>query len=235
MRRGIVAPLAALTLLTTSSGLSALGCGGAQRPPLPPGACSPAPEGDVSRPWEHRAYAMRVPLYAPRRGATRPRVVIQAFSDFECPYCARAAPTLDRVIEDYGACVQIVWRNYPQSYHAHAELAAEAAMEVFRQAGDDAFWRYHDRLFRDQEHIARADLEAHARALGGIDMEAFGAALDERAQRHVIERDLATPRGMDLTIGTPSFFVNGRLIHGARGYEHFQREIELALRETLTP
>ena len=89
--------------------------------------------------------------------------------------CARATPTLDRVIEEYGACVQVVWRNRPMPYHPHAALAARAATEVYAQRGDAAFWTYHDRLFARQDELSRALLEREAEALG-LDMAAFAAA-----------------------------------------------------------
>jgi len=211
--------------------LALVGCGSRYGFDLPDDACRPAE--DDARPWETRSYGMTVPPDAPRRGTDRPRVVIQVFSDFECPFCARAVPTMDRVIEEYGACVQVVWRQRPLNYHEHAVLAARASSEVHHQAGDAAFWRFHDRLFADQEHLTRADLERHAAAVGGVDMEAFGAALDGDAHHDVIAQDRAVIDALpgELELGTPSFFVNGYLLHGARRYSHFAYRIEEALAE----
>lgn len=210
-----------------------LGCAGAAPPlALPAGACSPA-EGDA-RPWEERGHRLAVPLaFAPRRGAERPRVVIQAFSDFECPYCARAVPTIERVLEDYGACVMVVWRNRPMRYHANAERAARAAVEVQRQAGDEAFWRYHDLLFANQSQLGREDLLRYAEGIEGVDASALAAAIDEGAHQAVIERDLAALDAIERRLGTPTFVVNGDIIHGARPYETFRDAVEDALREQL--
>lgn len=180
---------------------------------------------------------MAVPDDAPRRGASRPRVVIQEFSDFECPFCSRSVPTMERVLADYGACVQVVWRQRPLSYHPHAALAARASQEVYRQAGDTAFWRFHDLLFADQEHLARADLERHAAMIDGVDLEAFRAALESDTHLDVIERDRQAIDALpgELSLGTPSFFVNGVLLHGARRYSHFAYRIEEALAEQYGP
>lgn len=206
--------------------LSLTACAGAPpRPPLPAGACRAA-EG------EPPALSVPVPaVFVPRRGAERPRVVIQAFSDFECPYCARAVPTMERVLEEYGECVQLVWRNRPLDYHEHAADAARAALEVYRQGGDGAFWRYHDRLFAHQDRLSRADLIEHARAIEGIDVEALSEALESDAHQAVIERDLAAVDRIERRLGTPTFFVNGAVIHGARPYEAFRDAIEGALLE----
>ncbi|MCB9597347.1 MAG: thioredoxin domain-containing protein [Sandaracinaceae bacterium] len=217
--------------LTIASCLVALvGCGGSQFGfDLPDHACRAA-EGDA-RPWETRGYRLPVPDDAPRRGAARPIVVIQAFSDFECPHCAHAEPTMDRLLEEYGECLQVVWRNRPLGYHTHARLAARAGHEVYRQGGDAAFWRFHDLVFADQEHLERADLERHAAAVGGVDMAAFGAALDGDAHEEVIGRDLTTIDTLpgDQSLGTPTFFVNGTLVHGARRHAHFAYRVEEAL------
>lgn len=208
-----------------------LGCGGSQRPDLPEGACSPMPEGEETAPWESRGYALGVPWFAPRRGAERPRVIVQEFSDFECPYCARALPTVDRVLEEYGECVQVVWRHRPLRYHEHADAAARASIEVYRQGGDDAFWRYHDALYADQENLGREMLLRHARAIEGVDAEAVAAVIDGDEHSGVIDRDRAEIDAHDIELGTPGFFVNGVLISGARRFSHFQLQIERALAE----
>ncbi|MFK7989205.1 MAG: DsbA family protein [Sandaracinaceae bacterium] len=210
-----------------------IGCAGAQRgpdwPDVPDGACRPADDPDA-RPWLGRGYDIPVPRIAPRMGTERPRVVVQVFSDFECPFCARAAPIAAQLVEEYGACVQVVWRNRPMPYHEHAALAARAAHEVHRQQGDEGFWRFHDRLF-EAETLDRPAIESAAEAHGGLDMEAFSQALDTDTHQALVDRDLATMQRVNPEFGTPSFFVNGHLIHGARTLRVFRFEVETALAE----
>jgi predicted DsbA family dithiol-disulfide isomerase len=210
--------------------LALIACGAPQRSTLPADACRPMDDDDASRPWEERGYRISVPWFAPRRGAERPRVVVQEFSDFECPYCARAVPTMDRVLEQYGACVQLVWRNRPMRYHPHAELAARAALEIYRQRGDGAFWSFHDRLFADQEHLEREDLVRIAVEIGNVDMTAFESVLDGDGHLDVIEADREAIDRHEPRFGTPTFVVNGAIVHGAHPYEVFQAAIEEALR-----
>jgi protein-disulfide isomerase len=209
--------------------LLAAGCG-ASRPPLAADACRAWP-ADRPPPWEGRGHALDVPASAPRRGAEHPRVVIQVFSDFECPYCARAEPTLERALAEYGACTAIVWRNRPMPYHRNAALAARAAHEVHRQAGDAAFWRFHDRLFADQEHLGRSDLERIATSIEGVDLAAFIAALEGDAHIEVLREDQRALNRISARYGTPTFVVNGTVIVGAKPYEEFQAAIEDALRD----
>src|SRR2546423_130706 len=56
----------------------------------------------------------QVPLGdSPGRGGAEPEVTMVAFSEFECPFCARVAPVLDQVVKTYGEDVRIVWKHLP--------------------------------------------------------------------------------------------------------------------------
>src|SRR5581483_10547685 len=82
---------------------------------------------------------------APVRGSGV--VLIQEFADFECPYCKKAEDTMKEVLKNYPGKVKIAWRNMPLSFHSHAEMAAEAALEAKAQKGDAGFYKMGDLLF----------------------------------------------------------------------------------------
>src|SRR5690606_25887207 len=65
----------------------------------------------------------------PSKGPDNAKVVIQEFSDFQCPFCSRVNPTVEQILNEYPKDVQVVWRNMPLPFHADAPLAAEAAHE----------------------------------------------------------------------------------------------------------
>ncbi|HEY3234825.1 MAG TPA: thioredoxin domain-containing protein, partial [Polyangiaceae bacterium] len=88
---------------------------------------------------------------SPTLGSAGAKVVIQEWSDFQCPFCKRVTPTLKQLEQEYGSKIKVVWRHMPLPFHDHAQLAAEAAQEVYAQKGDKAFWEYHDKLFASQE------------------------------------------------------------------------------------
>ncbi len=180
-------------------------------------------------PDPNQRYEIAVPRNAPSKGAANARVVIQEFSDFQCPFCSRVNPTVSRIMEEYGNRVRIVWRDYPLPFHQQAGPAAQAAREVFRQRGDEGFWAYHDLLFQNQRALARADLERYAQQVGGVNMAQFRAALDNETHKAAVEADMAAVREAGARIGTPSFFINGRLLQGAQPFEAFKTAIDAAL------
>ncbi len=163
------------------------------------------------------------PVLGPRGAA----VTVVVFSDFQCPYCNRGRHTLYDLRAALPDDVRVVWKNLPLARHADAPAAAEAALEVFAQGGEAAFWRYHDLLFSHQDHLARADLERHAEALGGVDMARFRRALDEGTHTAAVEADVALAQRLGVD-GTPAFFVNGTPVIGARPlavFESIAREV----------
>ncbi len=193
-----------------------------------------APEGEDdkpsrARPDPNKVYDIAVPRRAPRKGGRAAKVVIQEFSDFECPFCGRVNPTLAQIMKEYGDKVAIVWRHYPLPFHKNAKLAAEAAQEVFVQAGSDKFWKYHDILFENRKSLDRANLEKYAQQIGGINIARFKRALDNHAHAQAIDRDMKAVTEAGARIGTPAFFINGKLVSGAQPFPKFKAVIDEAL------
>jgi protein-disulfide isomerase len=197
--------------------------GGAAAPAAQP-AARPEPAAD-------QVYDIAVPNNAPSKGPRNAPVVIQEFSDYECPFCGRVLPTLAQVEREYGDRVRIVWRNYPLPFHQNAGPAAQAALEVHRQGGNDKFWAYSDVLFQNQRELTRPNLERWAQELGGINMAQFRQALDTNRHQASIQADMDAVREAGAQIGTPSFFINGRLVQGAQPFEAFKAAIDRALAE----
>ncbi len=87
---------------------------------------------------------------SPSEGASNPKVTIVEFSDFQCPFCVRAYPTVKKVLQDYKNEVRFYYKQYPlTNIHPFAQKAAEASLCVLDQ-GQDKFWKFHDKLFELQ-------------------------------------------------------------------------------------
>jgi protein-disulfide isomerase len=85
----------------------------------------------------------------PVKGSANAKVTIVEFSDFECPYCARAYPTVKQILQTYGGDVRFIYKQFPlSSIHPKAQKAAEASLCAQEQG---KFYEYHDKLFEVQQ------------------------------------------------------------------------------------
>jgi protein-disulfide isomerase len=168
----------------------------------------------------------RVPVgNEPSKGPANALVTIVQVSDFECPFCGRVEPTVDQIRERYGNDVRVVWFNNPLPFHQNAGPAANAALEVYEQGGNQKFWQYHAKLFENQRTLTRENLEQWAQELGGINMAQFRAAMDSNEHSEDIEAHQTLARQLGAT-GTPSFFINGRNVRGAQPLQAFTAVID---------
>ena len=177
----------------------------------------------------------RVPVElgdAPVRGNPRAPVTIVEFSDFQCPYCVRARPSVARVRQVYGDQVRFAFRHFPLEFHAQAEKAGEGAACAGEQG---KFWEMHDLLWTNTAKLQVPDLKAHAVTLG-LDAAAFGQCLDSGRYSRLVESDREAGQAYGVS-GTPAFFVNGRPLVGAEPFEAFAQIIddELARKGVASP
>lgn len=146
---------------------------------------------------------------APVRGPQHARITVVEFSDFECPYCAKARLEIAGVLQAYSRDARMVYKQFPLSNHPHAELAAEAALAAQAQ---DKFWQMHDKLFENFRSLSREHMLAWAQEIG-LDMPRFTADLDSGRFKKTIERDIADGDTAGVE-GTPTFFINGKRYNG---------------------
>ena len=162
---------------------------------------------------------------APARGAANALVTMVVFSEFQCPFCARVQPTLTKLMAEYEGDLRLVWRDQPLLFHPQAGPAALAA----RAAGAQGkFWEMHDRLFADQAHLSRADFLRYAAELG-LDVKAFSAAMDAEETRRAVRIDAIAGKKVGAR-GTPTFFINGKVLTGAQPIEAFRAKIDAELK-----
>jgi protein-disulfide isomerase/serine/threonine protein kinase len=169
-----------------------------------------------------------VPSDAPFKGNASAPVVIQVFSDFQCPFCKRLVPTLEGLLTTYPDKVKIVFRHNPLPFHSDAPLAHQAAMEAYAQKGNAGFWKMHDALFGDPRRLERADLEGHAKEQG-LDMVRFNRALDTGLHQKRIDQDVDDAKRAGIS-GAPASLVNDFFVSGAQPASKFEQLIQLALR-----
>ena len=165
-----------------------------------------------------------VPADAPALGPATAPVTIVEFSDYQCPYCHRAQETVDELLAKYKDKVRFVHRDFPLDGHAQALPAARAA----RCAGEQGkFWDYHRGLLNAPGDLSEPDLKGRAASLG-LDGAKFGSCLESPHHEKAIRASVEDGARLGVT-GTPAFFINGRMLFGARPIEQFQEIIDAEL------
>lgn len=161
----------------------------------------------------------------PAVGPADAPITIIEFSDFQCPYCKKSVTDLKELRDIYGDRIRHVYRDYPGPTHPHAQPAAEAA----RCAGEQGkFWDYHDLLFERQSPGAGWDYVGLAQELH-LQQDAFLQCLQTGRYRQAILKDLHDGIALGIT-STPTFFINGRPLVGARPRSEFQAMIDQLLK-----
>lgn len=161
---------------------------------------------------------------APSFGPADAKVTVVEFSDFQCPYCSRAALVTTQLKEKYKDRVRFVFRQFPLSFHPNAQVAAAASLAAHAEG---KFWELHDKMFQNQGSLDRASLERYATELD-LDLVKFKTALDDAQNDKRIQNDLDLGSSIDVR-GTPTMFVNGKPVTNPADFGVVCKAIDEAL------
>jgi protein-disulfide isomerase len=163
----------------------------------------------------------------------RVRVTVDEYSDFQCPFCARAAQNIDPKIEqDYvtDGRVKLVFRH--MALIGQESIWAAEASECANDQGK--FWEYHDKLFENQHGENQGDfsidnLKRFAQELG-LDTQSFNLCLDSREHEDLVKAETqdAVKKGIQ---STPTFVIGEQTIPGPGSYDDVKKVIEGELRK----
>lgn len=161
---------------------------------------------------------------APAFGPENATVTVVEFSDFECPYCSKAAAVTTQLKEKYGSKVRFVFRQFPLSFHKSAQGAAEASMAAHAQG---KFWEFHDLMFKNQRALSAEELEGYAKQLG-LNVAQFKQELESHKYAEQVKSDIAL--GSQVAVnGTPTLFINGARVGNPTDFATVSQEIDKAL------
>jgi protein-disulfide isomerase/uncharacterized membrane protein len=152
------------------------------------------------------------------------KVQLVVFSDFECDFCAKLAPVLARVREEFPRDVLVAYRYFPLETHSRALPSAIAAACAAEQG---AFWKYHDALFSGARSLSDERLSSLAGELG-LDLPAFETCRTSGKARQTVEASFADGARLGID-GAPSLFLNGTLIGGFVEYDALAQRIRAVL------
>ena len=154
---------------------------------------------------------------APIRGPKTAKITIVEWSDFECPFCERVVPTLERIRDEYDDDVQLAFKHLPLPMHRNAGPAHRAAEAANRQG---KFWEMHDKLFENRRQLSDERYLQLAEEIS-LDIERFERDLVAEQVQERIDQDVAQATALGVR-STPAFFVNGRFLSGAKPFAAFK-------------
>ena len=168
----------------------------------------------------------------PILGDAKAKVLMIEFGDYQCPSCRmfwrEVEPRLKKEYIDTGK-VKLVFRDFPiVQIHPEAMLAAIA---VDCAGAQDKYWLMHDKVYREQDkgedgvvRFKDTDLKRWAKDIK-LDTAAFNECLDSQKYRDEVAKDKADGDAVGIQ-GTPTFFINGRVVGGAQPYPVFKKIID---------
>jgi protein-disulfide isomerase len=154
------------------------------------------------------------------RGASDAPVTLVEYGDYECPYCAAAAPVLRQLVDESEGRVRLIFRNFPLADRHPYALTAALAAEAAGAQGD--FWSMHDLLFERQDRLGDRALSAYADALGldgGLVVGRPAQAFGDR-----VEADFAGGLAAGVE-GTPTLFIDGARYTGRMEIDVLRRAV----------
>lgn len=163
------------------------------------------------------------PGTGPTFGKVGAPITIVEFSDFQCPFCGRAAETVTQLKKKYGNKISLTFRHFPLPMHKDARPASEASMCINEQS-TDKFWKFHDLAFKNQDKLDKANLEKFAKDVGA-DVKKYTACVEAKKYADFVQKDVEYGEKIGVK-STPTFFVNGQLVNGAVPIETFSEIID---------
>jgi 2-hydroxychromene-2-carboxylate isomerase len=140
---------------------------------------------------------------------------LEFYMDATCPYSKDSWQVLLDLKERYGDHLAVKVKNFPMSFES---VAVANAIQCARD--QDKHLAYLQRIFDNQENISNNTLRTYAWA-EGIDVIEFNTCLDTSAHLDKIREDLKEGYGRGVR-SSPTFFIDGEMVVGAKPIEYFQ-------------
>lgn len=147
-------------------------------------------------------------------------VKIIYYSDFECPFCPEYTKTLDKVVENYGDDVVLVFRHFILSGHS---LAFDAAMASECASEQNKFWEMYHKLYENRESLNKEAYVKYAEDLG-LDADKFSGCLEAEKYSGTIQASVREAKSYGVS-GTPATYINGKTYAGAYPFEDFTDQL----------
>jgi len=158
-------------------------------------------------------------------GNLESRLILVEYGDYQCPYCRRAHPLVQRLLKELGNELRFVFRHFPlKEIHAQAFTAAISAEAAGKQG---KFWPMHDLLFENQDRFQEKTIFLDLAGELGLHLDQFIVDRKDEDIASKVEKDFAS--GIYSGVNrTPTFFLNESKVNTYDGtYESLLASIEL--------
>ncbi len=151
----------------------------------------------------------------PILGSSTASIVVEEYSDFQCPACKQAESVAKEVQTTFGDKIAFYYKHFPLTQIHVMAFRAASASECANDQGK--FWEYHDQLFLNQPQssidLAKFSDDALIGYAGtlGLDTNSFTQCLKSRSKDNVVRDDMHSGNIKNIQ-GTPTFFVNGVVV-----------------------
>lgn len=155
----------------------------------------------------------------PFLGNVNASVTVVEFFDYQCPFCKRLAPNLDRILEDDDD-VLVVFKEFPV-FGAESTLAARAALAARNQG---MYHEYHLALMKNRGRLSERVVMRLAERVG-LDMDRLRTDMDSPEIQSALQANFQLAQRLGVR-GTPSFIIGDEVIPGAIDINTMRRLIQ---------
>ncbi|MFB6116038.1 MAG: DsbA family protein [Candidatus Nanosalina sp.] len=171
-------------------------------------------------------------------------VTMVMYEDFQCPFCKQfETQTFPQIKENYvdTGKVKVVWKDFPAPSLGHnwAEPAAAAMECVYREGGNEVFWKVKDKIFSQAKTLTRGEKEftpeniqeriKEFAAQEGASKSAIQSCIENGNPMEEVSSDKQGILNLVSQMGTPTAIIDGQKVVGAQPYSNFKQKIENAL------
>lgn len=173
----------------------------------------------ISQAIKQNAKALYQDPASPRLGAANAKLTLVTFTDYNCPYCKRFDPMLEKIVKQYPD-VALVVKLLPFKGESSVS-SARVALTTWQQHPEQ-FWALHQRLmakkgFHDKASIAAAQEKTGVKTV---------APSEQSMTTLRTNMALAEQLGVQ---GTPATLIGDRMLPGAVSYEELETMVKQQL------
>lgn len=153
-------------------------------------------------------------------------VTLVAFFDFQCPYCARAYPLIEELLEKYPDKVNLVIKHFPLRMHKFAQKAAYAALSASKQ---NKYQEITKEFFTNYSKLNDETVKQYAEK-HGLDIAKLEKDAEDPSVQEIVNQDVNAGQ-MAKVRGVPAMFINGRRVK-ERSLDALSAMVEEELKKT---